>query len=141
MKFKTSVLIFLGAIMCFWGEPYGQSKKTKTKKYTISGYIKEFGSQEDLPMVTVYVPNKNVGTSTNDYGFYSLTLPEGEYELVISYVGYTSQKKTIQLQENLKLNFQMEVSAEVLEEVIVNANKEIKESQQAQMSILRLKTK
>ena len=98
---KNSNYFFLIVLFfcCFTKHLYGQ--KTN-KKYTISGYVKELGSQEDLPMVSVFIPNKNLGTSTNDYGFYSLTLPEGEYELVISYVGYTNQKKTVKLQENLK---------------------------------------
>lgn len=64
-KFKFFFLIIL-FFCCFTKHLYGQ--KTN-KKYTISGYIKELGSQEDLPMVSVFIPNKNLGTSTNDMAF------------------------------------------------------------------------
>lgn len=52
-------------------------KKKKLKKFTISGYITEAGSGENLFSVSVYIPELKIGGTTNTYGFYSLTLPKG----------------------------------------------------------------
>ena len=55
-------------------------------RFTISGYVKEEVSNELLPGVTVFIPSLNTGIVTNGYGFYSMTLPEGDYELIYTYV-------------------------------------------------------
>ena len=58
---------------------------------TISGYVQEAESGEKLIGGTVYDLNSNKGTITNDYGFYSLTLPKDSIRLRISYIGYQTQ--------------------------------------------------
>lgn len=63
------------------------------EKYTISGYVTENGSKENLLGVSVYVPELKLGTTTNDYGFFSLTLPEGQHDVLISYIGYAMQQR------------------------------------------------
>ncbi|MBW7848094.1 MAG: carboxypeptidase-like regulatory domain-containing protein, partial [Bacteroidales bacterium] len=55
-------------------------------RYTLSGYIREKGSRELLPGVNIYLPQQKTGTITNNYGFYSITLPQGHYEIQYSYV-------------------------------------------------------
>jgi len=57
-------------------------------KFTISGYISEKGSKENLLGVTVYVPKLEVGTTSNNYGFFSITLPQDSVEIIFSYVGF-----------------------------------------------------
>ena len=56
-------------------------------KFTISGYAKDAKNGEALIGVTVYKKNSQIGTSTNEYGFYSLTLPKGQDTIVFSFVG------------------------------------------------------
>jgi len=77
--------------------------------------------------------------TTNEYGFYSLTLPEGEYRVQISYLGFQDIFQTISLSENLKLNFQMNEAAEELEEVVVTENVEKLDVRKPQMSVNTLK--
>ena len=55
-------------------------------KHTISGSVKARATGESIIRATVIVSGKNIGVTTNDYGYYSLTLPEGKYTLVISSV-------------------------------------------------------
>ncbi len=110
-----------------------------TKKHTISGYIKELGSKESLPTVSIYVPKLKVGTTTNDYGFFSLTIPKGSHEILISYIGYKTIKKEINLNSNIELNIDIEPSLESLDEVIIEANKGINESEVTQMSVVSIK--
>lgn len=60
------------------------------QKSLISGYVRETGSRELLPGVNIYVPELKTGTVTNNYGFYSLSLPSGTYRITYSFVGYQS---------------------------------------------------
>ncbi|WP_225901897.1 TonB-dependent receptor [Zobellia barbeyronii] len=108
------------------------------KKHTISGYITESGSGENLLGVSVYVPELKLGTTTNDYGFFSLTLPEGNHEVVISYIGYGNEKRQLNLLEDKILSIALKPSAQNLEEVIVTADERIKESKVTQMSKVQI---
>lgn len=108
------------------------------KKYTISGYVTESGSGENLLGVSVYVPELKLGTTTNDYGFFSLTLPEGNHEVVISYIGYANEKRQLNLSEDKVLSIALKPSAQNLEEVIVTADEGIKESKVTQMSKVQI---
>src|ERR1700744_3946708 len=72
-------------------------------KHTISGSVRDKASGESIIRATVVVADQNIGVTTNDYGFYSLTLPDGEYPLIISAVGRQPQTITITLKENMQL--------------------------------------
>lgn len=102
------------------------------QKYTISGYVQEKGSQETLPGVVIYAPKYKAGTASNSYGFYSITLPADTIELLVNYVGYVAQKHRIVLDKNISLSF--EISPVVLKEVVIEADKSEKISQDVQMS-------
>jgi len=110
-------------------------------KFTISGYIKEEISNELLPGVTIFIPLLKTGVVTNGYGFYSMTLPEGNYELVYSYVGFEGVRQTIQLTEDLVLDQYLKPSITALEEVVVSGEYQEKVSESTQMSILKMSTK
>lgn len=73
------------------------------QKFTVSGYIKDASNGEALIGATIYVKSLNTGVTTNLYGFYSLTLPSGSYDIDISYVGYAIQTKSLVLNENTRL--------------------------------------
>ncbi|MES2587770.1 MAG: TonB-dependent receptor [Bacteroidota bacterium] len=76
-------------------------------KFTISGSIKDDAKGEELIGAIVKVKGQNLGTRTNEYGFYSLTLPQGKYTLVITAMGFVSQEKDIDLNQNIRLDFQV----------------------------------
>lgn len=108
-------------------------------KRTVSGYIHEKGSQEQLIGVNVYLPNSSIATASNTYGFYSLTLNSTDsLTLIFSYVGYQKVEKRIGLQKNIELNIELE-PANQLQEVMVSAKKqEEKVSETPQMSQIDL---
>ncbi len=91
-------------------------------KYTLSGFIKEKGSEEQLIGATIAIPSLKTGTVTNHYGFYSLTLPAGEYELVVTYIGYKPKAFKINLNANIENNVWLEPGSE-LSEVVISAEK------------------
>jgi hypothetical protein len=94
-----------------------------TAKYTISGYIKDAGNGESLLAAAVYVVELGKGANTNEYGFYSLTLPAGNYTLKISYVGFATQEKKIELTKDLRLNVDMGTTANEIQEVVITGEK------------------
>ena len=105
------------------------------QRFTISGTITEASSNETLIGVTLLVPEINTGVTTNDYGFYSLTLPEGEYQIRLSYLGYQDIVQTISLTEDLRLNFEMFEEVEQLDEVVVTEDVEKINIRKPQMSV------
>lgn len=101
--------------------------------YTISGYITETGSKENLPGVNIYVPKLKAGTTTNAYGFYSLSLPADSVELIVSYVGYQTQVIKFYLNANTPFDITLENSTQ-LKEVVVSDTKSERISDDVQMS-------
>lgn len=93
------------------------------EKFTLSGTITDHKNNETLIGVNVYIPSLKIGTTTNEYGFYSLTVPAGEQQIEISYVGYQSIQETINLNQNTKNNFSLNESGEELQEVVITDNK------------------
>ena len=63
------------------------------EKYSISGTVKDQSSGETLFGATVFIKDTSIGTTTNEYGFYSITAPLGSYTLMISYLGLMISKK------------------------------------------------
>ncbi len=91
---------------------------------TISGYVKDRQSGETLIGTNIYLEsNSTIGTVTNTYGFYSITLPKGSYRLVFSYLGYGEEVMEIDLDSNKTLNVTLLEGIE-MEEVVVEAKQE-----------------
>ncbi len=103
-------------------------------KFTISGYVTEQGSKENLPGVYIVVPKLKTGTTTNNYGFYSLTLAQDSVEILVSYTGFKSKKLKFYLNKNISVN--VELAAEQLQEVEVTAEQNYKVSDDVQMSTI-----
>ncbi len=108
------------------------------QSHTISGYIKDKASGESLIASNVFNKADLKGTTTNTYGFYSLTLPQDSITLVVSYVGYTSVESTFYLDKDIELNIELASSIE-LDEIVITAEEEIQ--QQTQMSAVTVKVK
>jgi len=85
------------------GRPAKLEKKVKMQKHTINGYVVDGSSKETLIGANVYVNGLNIGVNTNEYGFYSVTIPEGEYELRYSYIGYETSVQQVALKEDVVL--------------------------------------
>jgi len=92
--------------------------------YTLSGYIKDKASGEELIGATIQVKDTTIGASSNIYGFYSLSLPEGGYTLVVSYIGYNSLELEVSLRENKTFDIELTTVSTEMEEVVVKAEKD-----------------
>ncbi len=92
-------------------------------KYTISGYVRDAATGENLIGANVYVKNSTKGATTNHYGFYSLTLTEGIYNIAASFIGYTEEIKQINLNKNIIINFSLNEKPITVKEVTVTGEK------------------
>jgi len=104
-------------------EKAGKAKREEAaeKRFTLNGYVKDVKTGEILIGATIYVPEIEVGTITNKYGYFSLTLPLGTYKLDISYIGYQAFTVMVDLGSNMKFDFAMESSMSIVEEVVIAA--------------------
>jgi hypothetical protein len=93
------------------------------QNFTISGYVKDSENGEELIGVTVLVAETSTGTVTNAYGFYSITLPKGAYNVRYSYVGFRSQNLPITLEQNLSHNVSLVSEAIDMEEVVITGER------------------
>jgi hypothetical protein len=94
----------------------------QTQKFTVSGNVRDADDGEDLIGVSIAVVQAgNLGTATNSYGFYSISLPEGRYTLKISYIGYAAQEIEVDLTADTKLNVALKADVQQLQEVVVSA--------------------
>ena len=101
-----------------------QKKKQKpvSRKFTISGYVTDGTSSETLIGANILESRQQQGTTTNPYGFYSITLPAGETELSFSYLGYTTRQYKLELSKDTLINVLMQDNNQ-LEEVVIVSDK------------------
>jgi hypothetical protein len=114
------------------------SSVIEKRKFTLSGYVRDKSSGEVLIGANVYDRNTWQGTSTNGYGFFSLTLTEGSYNMVCSLLGYETKNQAIVLNDNLRLTFEMAEWSLTIKEVEVAANPDEDRMGQSDASTMRL---
>lgn len=108
------------------------------EKATISGIIKDESNGETLFGASVFLKNTSIGVLTNEYGFYSISVPKGNYTLVISYLGYNSISNEIELYRDQNLDFELNENATQLNEVVINSETERVNIRRPQMSVQKL---
>ncbi len=112
------------------------------EKYTLSGTVKDLSDGEDLIGLTIFVKElPGTGTVSNVYGFYSLTLPKGEYTIQYSFVGYKTQEYKIKFDQNIKKNIELGSDANELEVFEVTAEKEDENIRSTEMSVAKINMK
>ena len=89
------------------------------ENHTVSGTIKDVSNGETLFGASVFFKGTTIGATTNEYGFFSITAPKGNYTLIISYVGYAESSQEIILDKDQKLDFEIAESTEQLDEVVI----------------------
>ncbi|MES2795947.1 MAG: TonB-dependent receptor [Bacteroidota bacterium] len=131
---KISVIIFLSQLSF--------SISAQNDKTTISGYIKDIKNGEGLIGVSVYIKELGTGNTTNSYGFYSVTVPQGKYNLVFSYVGYNKVVQEITaISDAVNFNLEMLEEGTALQEVIVSAKREDDNVKSIEMSFNKISMK
>ncbi|WP_153799913.1 TonB-dependent receptor [Foetidibacter luteolus] len=111
---------------------------TAQTRYTISGSVRSKKSGESLIGASITVQGKGAGVTSNDYGFYSISLPAGKYTLLASAVGLEPQTIELQLDKNITLNILLEEEIKELEDVTVTSSAKGRSLSSPQMGAERL---
>jgi len=110
------------------------------EQYTISGYIKDASNGEALIGSTVSLRERpGTGTVTNVYGFYSLTLPQGNYTIDFAYLGYETQTKTLSLDKDMTISLELGDQQLELQEIVISGERPEDNFQDVKMSREELK--
>lgn len=111
------------------------------ERYTISGSVTDEKTGETILGANLAVVRLNTGVITNEYGFYSLTLPAGTHKITLSYLGYQTIVQEVSLSQNTKIDFSMVEEVNRLDEVVVAQNVEKNSIRTPQMSVNTLTSK
>jgi len=129
---KRTVLYAVFLLICF------QAISQPGERHTVSGYVKEAVSGELLIGVNIYLPDRRTGTVTNNFGFYSLTLPEADsIDLIVSYVGFSTRQCRIPFRRDYEFNIELTPDL-LLKEVIITADRQERLSESARMSSIKV---
>ena len=132
LKFFFSLLLFITCI----GDGFAQNK------YTISGYVKDGKTGEELIGAVVIIKEiPATGVSTNAYGFYSITIPEGTYTVAVQYLGYELNSQQILLKQNIKQNIILKEKSKNLDEIEVVEERKNENITKTQMGVEKLDMK
>ncbi|MBK7435058.1 MAG: TonB-dependent receptor [Chitinophagaceae bacterium] len=115
-----------------------QPGKTANARYTISGYIRDSLNGESLLGATVSVIGKTKGITSNQFGFYSITLTEGRYQVICSYIGFQPKIMEVELNRDRQINFYVMPRTVLSEAVIVSSKKRDANVKNAQMGRFNL---
>lgn len=130
MNFKSTA--FLLCFLFFASSVFAQ------EKFTLSGTITDANNNETLIGVNISIPELKTGVTTNEYGFYSITVPQGNYTVQISFVGYATIEQTVNLDKNTKSSYQLLGAEQQLEEVVITDDRKATNIRKAEMSVNKL---
>lgn len=108
------------------------------EKFSLSGTISDSNTNETLIGVTVIIEELKTGTTTNEYGFYSITLPKGNYTVRYTYIGFQDIVEQINLTENIRKNVSLKETDYQLDEIIVSENIEKPNIEKPEMSVNKI---
>lgn len=108
------------------------------KKYTLSGTVFDDKNKETLIGASFYITETKTSFNTNEYGFFSITIPEGEYTVTISFVGYKTIEEKIILNQDIRKNIVLVANNQVLDEVVVVGYKKRVDIRKPEMSVNKL---
>jgi hypothetical protein len=108
------------------------------KKVTLSGYIRDATSGEELIGATVFFKELKSGTAANIYGFYSSSVAPGKYTVEFSYLGFQTVSRAIDLQQNQSINIELSPSSAQLKEVEITGEAAARNVEEVQMSTFNL---
>ena len=135
---KSQLIFMYKKIIPFLLFLIGTLNSFSQEKFTLSGTISDNKNKETLIGVNIYIIEAKASLTTNEYGFYSITLPKDNYIVLISYLGYQELEEQINLSQNTKKNFLLSENSLQLQEVIVTENKKRAEIRKPEMSVNKL---
>jgi hypothetical protein len=137
---RLKILLFLIFIPIFTSLADGASDPS-VKRYSVSGHVKDVQTGEDLFGASVLIVDLGTGGVTNEYGFYSVSLPKGQYSLRFSYIGYASQVHKLTVDKDITLDITLQHADKNLQEVEISAEKSDANVKAPEMSVVKMDIK
>jgi len=109
-------------------------------KFTLSGFIREKSSSEELIGANIICEQLKLGATTNPYGFYSMTLPEGDYTIRYSFIGYKDVIREVKLNKSQRIDINLSTFTEQLSEIVLE-DEALQKVRSIEMSVNKLDTK
>ncbi|NQU33538.1 MAG: carboxypeptidase-like regulatory domain-containing protein [Bacteroidetes bacterium] len=131
MSRTFSIIIFLFTISHLFAQ----------EKFTLSGYVKDASSGEELIGATIYIEELKSGGTTNVYGYYSLTIPKGNYHIRYSYIGFESNTVVIDLSKSQINDLELKVQESTLNEVVIKGEADDANIRSAEMGVVKMDIK
>jgi hypothetical protein len=146
MKPVRTIIVFWITLMItsagFSSRPLpGDADEESSLRYSVSGHIKDAATGEELIGAAIVVDELGKGTVTNVYGFYSLSLTPGFYQLRFSYIGYETQSRAIQLNRDQMIDIELREDIQELREVTISAEGPKAHVRKAEMGVSKLPIK
>ncbi len=111
------------------------------QSFTVSGTVRDASTGEQLIGVSIVEKSLKKGTVTNEYGFYSLSLNEGNINLTFNYLGFEEKTVSLGLNKNIKFDIELNESSEQLNEIVVTESSLENQVRSTEMSVGKLQTK
>ncbi len=116
--FKPVLGVLMTVMLCIPCHSFGVEESGTT----LHGYLKDAGSGEPLIGATIHIRELGIGTITNTYGFYSLTIPEGNFTIEFNYIGYATITRDVELFTNQRYDLELDEESVQIAEVVIRAN-------------------
>ena len=113
MRFPATIVFLLYLLMAF----SGYSMPDTHKKYSVSGMVTAKNDGESLVGATVFILELKTGTTTDQYGRFSITMVPGQYTLSFTFIGYTAITRAVNLDKDINLKVELETEQKELQEV------------------------
>lgn len=107
-------------------------------RVTLSGFVKNAQSGETMIGAIVRFPDLDISASTNSYGFFSVQVPTGTYQVEVSYIGYNTIANTIELKQNVQRSFEISNESKEIEEIVISASSRPNQVKSPQMGALKI---
>jgi len=133
-------VLFMWFIAAFFLLPY-KSVAEEDTRYSVSGYIKDAKTGEVLLFATVFIVELNTGSTTNQYGFYSIKVPSGNYTVQYSYLGYETVSRKFNLKSNLEADIELPPRATALSEVEITGKSQKNAVRSLEMGAIQMDIK
>ena len=135
MRFYILIFLIIIPFLCVRAD--GESDPS-IKRYPVSGHIKDMETGENLYGASVLVVELGTGTVSNEYGFYSISLPKGDYTFRFSYTGYESQVHNLKVEGETVLDIKLKPVLETLNEVEIKAQRTDENVRAPEMSVVKM---
>ena len=108
---------------------------------TLSGYVRDADNGEELIGANIYFPSLQKGAVTNEYGYYSISVPQNAYEVKFLFIGYAVFEKEIDLRSDVRLDVELRPESVELMEVVLTDDRSVENVQSIEMSVTDLSIK